>query len=283
MKLKALISHLLRILFKIPLIKKKYYGIHNRLIKPLGITISQPQIVKLDNGLLFELHINDWIQEQLFYLGYYERAEENFLKLYLPYEGTFIDIGANIGVHSLTAAQLVGERGKVISFEPFSINYDRLIRNISLNNCNNIQTEKKALSSKTGVLEISYDSNSSNLGSVSIFSESNAGTESIKSIKLDDYLSKQNLTGIEIIKIDIEGAEYEALKGMTETLSTFSPLILIEIDENILNRTQHNNEAVINLLKQFGYTQYYINQDGTLSSINNRKDSYNFVFRKDSV
>mgnify|MGYP003625066321 CR=1 FL=1 len=128
--MRTILAKAFRIIFKIPYFRKHFFGFHKRIFSPLNLFKDVTQKVKIYNNIFFILHIDDWIQENLYFLGEYERAELKILNKFLINGSVFIDLGANIGLFTLHAASLVGENGSIICFEPFSKNFKILNQRI---------------------------------------------------------------------------------------------------------------------------------------------------------
>ena len=132
---------------------------------------------------------------------------------------TIIDLGAHIGIYSLLAAQLVGNEGKVYSFEPEPSNYALLLKNITANGYDNIiRGINKAITDKPGSVSFFLGENSSGVGS--IYAAPGTGTDNIlvETTTLDDFIESEGWPSIHLIKMDVEGAEIEALKGAEDIL-----------------------------------------------------------------
>jgi FkbM family methyltransferase len=132
-----------------------------------------------------------------------------------------LDIGSNIGVWSIVYSSFL--KGQIYAFEPQEEIYNCLIKNISLNNCKNIIPYNIGLSDKKTeyLMNATYDT-SQNFGAFRICPDGNL------SINVDTGDSL-NLSNIGFIKIDVEGHELEALQGLSNTINTYKPIILIEI------------------------------------------------------
>ncbi|HEY4800585.1 MAG TPA: FkbM family methyltransferase [Bacteroidia bacterium] len=217
------------------------------------------------NQIQFKLHLDDWIQQNLFFLDGYEDLELQFLEASLKEGSVFVDIGANIGLFSLVASQKIGKNGRVISFEPFKKNFDALKKNISLNNSENIKTEKLAVAQTKSQMPIFYDPKESNQGMASLYSAKNPYYEQIETISLDEYFKDHSVGEVDFIKLDIEGGEYPALLGMKETLLKYGPKLLIEIDDEILSNTPFTSQQILSYLSELGYNKYFLDQTGELS------------------
>ncbi len=127
-----------------------------------------------------------------------------------------IDIGANIGYFTLLAAKIVGDNGKVYAFEPDTTNYNILTSNIELNALRNTITVQKAVSDRNGKLE--FYLNDSDIGAHTIY-KSNKAKRSIivNSVTLDEYFKGREYP-IDIVKMDVEGAESAVLSGMSKII-----------------------------------------------------------------
>ena len=168
-----------------------------------------PLVVSSENKMI----LCDFVEFETYleihvYNGYFEE----FLK-----EGMIVvDIGAHTGIYTTLAAQKIGQSGKVVAVEPVKENYEQLIKNIELNNFKNVILKKTALSDHSGSekLYISPHSNNHSL----MFKESENAYLEVPVDTLDNLLKKLNLTSVDVIKIDTEGAEVPILKGAERTL-----------------------------------------------------------------
>src|SRR5581483_11730882 len=129
---------------------------------------------------------------------------------------TALDIGADIGYYTLNLARLVGPKGSVVAFEPIPKARERLRHNISANGYENILISEYALGNQEGVVYLEDPFNASRIS----LTKDEGGARDIKvDIKrLDDLIGELGIDKVDIIKMDIEGAEHEALRGMEKTL-----------------------------------------------------------------
>ena len=274
--MKIILAIFFKALFKLNFFKRRYFGIHKRLFKPFNLFGGVNRIVKTKNGIIMSLHIDDFIQEHLYFLGEYEMAELKSIEQFLSEDSVFIDIGANIGLFSLHATKFVSKNGQIISFEPFPRNFNSLTTNIKLNHFSNVQLEQIAIGEVEGSITLHYDEKEKNLGMVSTTPFGKSIKEEVKMTSLDSYLNQNPKPKVDLIKIDIEGFEYPALLGMKDTLTTFYPTLLIEIlnDDKQLNQNKKCEE----LLKTLGYNKYFIDDYGSLSENEVNIDRMNYVF-----
>lgn len=160
--------------------------------------------------------------------GEYEPHVTRIIKKVLKPDMTFVDIGANIGYYSLLAGSIVGNNGKVFSFEPSSKNCQFLFYSARKNAYNNIRIICAALADKYAAFF--YDNLDGSNGIVSDYEgdgEDFISRSLVYSLPMDDLFL--NSDRLDIIKIDVEGAEYRVLKGGGErTIKKFHPIIFSE-------------------------------------------------------
>jgi FkbM family methyltransferase len=279
-KMRILLAKTLRFLFKSKYLKSKFFGVHKRIIKPFDLLKEVVLRVRFNDQFLV-LHIDDWIQENIFLLGEYERSELKTLDKFLNKDSIFIDVGANIGLYTLCASKLIGENGKVFCFEPYSENFNSLTNNIAINNLLNVQAEKLAVGEKEGSIKLYYDTREKNLGMVSSNYIEDSFSEEVKMVSLDSYLQNKPFDRIDFIKIDIEGSEYSALLGMQNILTTYYPSLLIEILDN--NELSDNSARINAYLEKLGYRKYFIDNHGNLSDIEVNTERRNYIFTTNAL
>ncbi len=187
---------------------------------PKGEVIIQTRFgFKIKINPVFDKNIENVIYER----GVYEQGTVNFIQEFVKPGFHFVDVGANIGFLSLLAASLVGKKGKVSAFEPVSSTFDLLNENIQLNAFENTQVFPFALGNETKNVEI--HSENKNRGGASIINHQKGKGESIEIQKLDGVLNQQK---VDFIKIDVEGFEFEVLKGAENLIKTHHPILIIE-------------------------------------------------------
>jgi FkbM family methyltransferase len=138
-----------------------------------------------------------------------------------------VDIGANIGYYTLLAARRVGPNGRVYAFEPEPQNFKRLRENIQLNGYKNVVAVQKAVSHQAGTASLFLGVRGS--GSHSLLSSRDYGKETIaiETVTLDEFFKKEGSPAIQVIKMDVEGWEMEALDGMRRLVMGNSPLAMV--------------------------------------------------------
>ena len=196
----------------INVLSKIYYIIYNYL-NPKKIIL-----IRFKNKKLFVNSNDPVITPSLFLNGTYEPFETKIFMNLIKENDILLDIGANIGYYSIIAASII-KKGKIYAFEPEPHNYDLLTRNIKINGYNNIIPVQKVVSNFNGKVKMYIDNK--NTGSHSLSQENVANLKNyleVNSIKLDDYLEGINQRKVDIIKMDVQGAESQVIDGLTKTL-----------------------------------------------------------------
>jgi FkbM family methyltransferase len=189
------------------------------------------------------------------------------LKKVLGVGDVFLDLGANIGYFSLLAASIVQESGKVISFEPNIQNLHLLYLSILENHFNNIKVYPLAASVSSQILKItSFGSNGFLEKPSDDIVQSNF--QFIQSVIVDELLHSEEK--VDVVKMDIEGYEPLALRGMDKLIKKHNPVIITEFSPwHIKRRSQIEPLEYLKQLAHYGYSLFIIEQSGCLKSVPN--------------
>jgi FkbM family methyltransferase len=186
-------------------------------------------------------------------LGMYEPAKmEAVLKLLKP-GSTFIDIGANIGDFSLLAASVTGSAGRVLAFEPEATNCCLIKRNIELNEYKNIEVFQLALSDSNGEASLYLGDRCDYHSLLKDQPERKAGVIAVKTRTLDSFLEEFGQDRVDMIKVDVEGAELKVLRGAREMLRR-NPNVVILLE--LHPRMGVNPAEVCDFLRQLGLSLF---------------------------
>ena len=175
------------------------------------------------------------------WLGSYEYEMQQLISSVVKPGTVACDIGAHVGFYTLLFSKLVGPEGRVFAFEPFPRNFEFLRTHISINHISNVELLEMAVSSKTGVTHFSPGATSST-GRIA-----EDGKLEIQQTSIDDLMDQGRLSAPHYVKIDIEGAEYEALVGAQATLQEYHPMIFLSTHGREIHQT------CCDLLVELGY------------------------------
>lgn len=268
-----------KLLFQCKPLRYFYYGLYEKVFLPRKLFQGVTKTIFYKGKFKLNLDLNDWISQNLYFFDSYEEKEIKFLQKILNPGDSFIDAGANIGIFSLMASEIVGPQGRVYSFEPFSKNHKNLENHVKINNLKNVAVEQLALSDRSGEIVLHINETDGNMGMATAYPSDFTYSETVKTISLDDYVLKRDITLIKAVKIDIEGGEYLALLGMKRILEKYHPTIIIEINPEILTSASSGEEDIETLLKGLSYKKMFLDKSGELVEIPIKGDkSRNCVF-----
>ena len=246
----------LRSLRELPLVGDWIHRVSHRIL-PLDERVWAQVEAGPAQGLWLELNPRTG---QNYLRGDAEITVQKILAARLRPGAVFYDLGANIGLFTLLAARLVGDSGKVFSFEPDPENAARLRRNILRNGFTNATVVESGIWSATGELNFVVSGTASPDHGIGKFvtAESAAAGTLIPCVSLDDFI--KNAPPPDAIKCDVEGAEVEALRGGTKMLQSRHPWIICEMHSDA------NRRVSTELLANLGYTTTTLDGDHVLAT-----------------
>ena len=213
-----------------------------RLIESAHIAVKQCR-----HGL-FAYNVNDlYIGRSLDEYGEWSEGELSLLFQVLQPGAIVLDVGANIGTHTVAFAKHVTASGAVIAFEPQRIQFQLLCANVALNALVNVKCINAAASDRRGeVLIPAIDPTlAANFGAIK--SEGHAAGERTETMKIDDLqLGRCNL-----IKIDVEGHEPKVLAGARKMITKLRPVLFVE------NNSEERSRAVLIAIADLGYNSWW--------------------------
>jgi FkbM family methyltransferase len=169
----------------------------------------------------------------------------------------FFDVGTNMGYHSLLASKLVGDKGRVHAFEPADTQFQHLQLNLRINHIENVTANQCAVAESTGEREF-FISEGWNQGTHSLGKTAGQSKSCrVPCVSIDDYVEKQSVKRIDVMKVDVEGAELSVFKGAQRTLSTMPPpLLIFECCEEFSQPFGYSTRDVKQMIEQHGYNLY---------------------------
>lgn len=189
------------------------------------------RVVETRSGARFAVDTQDLIQRYLYLFGVWEPHMTNFLQSRLRPGDGFVDVGANIGVFSVLASQLVGDTGQVVAIEASPVFHRRLLQEARLNDCGNLRAVNSAVSDSRQKLTFVLAS-SRNMGANSIvpYDGPAESTFEIEALPLPELLDPSEIANARVIKIDVEGAEGKVVRGLAPMLDKLRPDAEISVE-----------------------------------------------------
>jgi FkbM family methyltransferase len=249
-------------------------------------------------GQWFLCDLRDSIAREVCFTGLYEPQETAVVRDVLKPGMTFVDVGANWGYFTLLAAHLVGPEGRVLSLEPDPRLFQTLSSNLAMNRLDQVRALQLAAADAPGLLSLAgFDERQGNFGlsrivekgDIHLFTNGDGQTDvampvpgtgtamngcrifSVAARPLDDVLAEAGIDAIDLLKMDIEGAEGMALRGMQETLSRRRVRrLLLELHPSQLQEHGQSAAEIIGRLQEWGYAGWRIDH----SPKRNRRAAY---------
>lgn len=244
-------------------------GVLYQLVERWGSNLAVDSLdCRLYNGAWMRCDLTDQIQRQIYFFGAYEPIEAFLFRSMLASGMTVIDAGANVGQYTLIAAMEVGSRGGVHAFEPVPNTFQQLQTNVVQNNVSKtVRTNMNALWNRTEHLELHLErAMVGNQGAYTIGVPSEVVDKVMSvGVRLDDYVVQNRLQQVDLIKLDIEGAEWFALLGASETISRWRPTMLVEINRHACRQLGYEPEEIWDFLRPFGYVMWVVGQSAETS------------------
>jgi FkbM family methyltransferase len=195
--------------------------------------IPDDTFTQLFYGLQYEGKLNNNVDAAIYFFGAFEKPllhfVEDSLRALAPTQGVFVDVGANVGQHSLFMSRIAAQ---VIAFEPYEPVRLRLLHQMKLNGISNIEVHASGLSDRSRTMPF-YAPVGSNAGIGSFDPEStkkgNIAIGELAIVSGDAHFEQHKPARLDVLKIDVEGFERSVLQGLKKTLQTYRPLVVCEM------------------------------------------------------
>lgn len=221
-------------------------------------------------GVNWQLDLNQGIDFSIYLLGAFEVPTVRFYRKMVATGEVVIDIGANIGAHTLPFARCVGASGEVHAFEPTHFAFQKLLANVDLNPdlrpsivCNQTLLAAPGASELPDAIYSSWpldpagEVHPKHLGELQHLT--GASIEA-----LDAYVTRKRLRRVDWIKIDVDGNETTVLEGAVETIRRFQPKFIMELSPYVCREAGHDFAALVGTLRSAGYEFLDLETGGTL-------------------
>lgn len=227
-----------------------------RLAKLMAVAVAftrNPTRIKTINGITYELDLREVIDSSLYFTSTYEVKIDRLFEKYVKPGSTVIDIGANIGLHTLRSALLAGEKGKVIAIEPSTWAIKKLRRNLELNPelSKIIEIRHNALGENAEKsISLGFQSSYRLNGKNEIYSEV------VDVLTLDSIAEQNSLQSVDFIKIDVDGHELHILRGAKNMLSISKPVLVVEFTPSYSASYLDELTTIEQHLQSLGYSAF---------------------------
>lgn len=216
-----------------------------------GLTHGTTYVRKTIDSVNYELDLNQLIDSSIFFYGCFEPDTVEVINRLCKPGMTVVDIGANIGCHTLRFAKITGPQGKVYAFEPMTWAFEKLKKNISLNDFGNVVLENKALSDKAAAGQTVSFASSWPLSMKG--KPHTVESNTVDLATLDGYFAEKRITKLDLIKLDVDGYEPKVLRGAEKTLRTFKPVIIMEVAPHLLEKAGGKAVDMLEYILSLGY------------------------------
>jgi FkbM family methyltransferase len=197
------------------------------------------------HGILIETDVKFFIRTPNDFFIFSSIWEQELQNAFAFRKGmNFLDIGAHIGKYSVRAALKIGEDGRVIAVEPDRENFSLLLRNLDVNGITNCIPLNMAAYYKDAEISLFIGTTPAQH---SVMEDFGRGSHRVQARVLDNVLAERGIERVDLIKLDVEGAEYHALKGLENTLINNDPVLIIEV-------MKRDEIKIIEYLESLGYT-----------------------------
>ena len=198
----------------------------------------------------------------------YEEETTRLLKRILGPGMTFLDVGAHVGYYTLLAARQVGPTGRVFCFEPEPSNYDLLVGNIQLNGYANIQPINKAVSNRVGFTTLFLTGLDNGRHSTYRHQLPESGSVEVETTTVDAFFESKGWPHVDLVKIDVEGAEMDVLDGMNQLLQKSEcPNLIVEFNPYLLRSAGSDLLHFLDRPASWGFRIDCIDEKSGLSSL----------------
>lgn len=235
-------------------------------------------------GLDYEGNLNNNVDAAIYFFGAFEKPllhfMEDTLRALAGTQGVFVDVGANVGQHSLFMSRIAAQ---VVAFEPYEPVRLRLLHQMKLNGINNITVLSMGLSDSKDTLPF-YAPVGSNAGIGSFDHKStkkgNVAIGELALVRGDNHFEQHKPARLDVLKIDVEGFEKPVITGLQNTLQTYRPLVVCEMTYGNANSFKTSAD-IINSLPE-NYTLLCFDRrraDGRKRQRDNAKARYSGLYR----
>jgi len=218
------------------------------------------------NGYNLLVLANEEVGRAIHFGHNYESPETQYLQKVITKTSVCVDVGANVGYFTMLMAKKASF-GKVYAFEPIPLNASLLRASAELNRLENIEIIESAVGASDGEVTLSQSTDSAYS---SIRDTARKAVERVISVPittLDNFVRQRSIHSIDVLKVDVEGAEGLVLMGSQELLGDIERrpnVVLMELFDENLSSYDANSSAIIDMMQAFGYTAFFVTDSAEL-------------------
>ena len=202
-------------------------------------------------GARFEGTLGGLIQRRVFHFGIFEPNLTKWIGQSLRPGDTFLDVGANVGYFTLLGARAVGPTGSVVAIEAAPSTFTTLLKNCERNACTNVRALNLAAFDRETELPLFHIPSEENTGGASVVLTVGPCESIVQAKPLAIVLSESEIGSMRIVKIDVEGAEVEAVRGLIPAISRMPENVEIVVESMPINY-----EAISGMMEELGFHTY---------------------------
>ena len=215
------------------------------------------------DGMLMELDTRQLIDWNLLFRGEYEPHLRNLFERLLESGAVAVDVGANVGAHTLTLARLVGSTGRVLAFEPNPAIRSRLERNVAMNSLENVDIYDCALGDIEAQMHLRVPAADSkeaaNPGMASLVAlDTPHDLVKVDVAILDGLWASTGLQRLDLVKIDVQGYEAPVVRGMAALIKKFEPVVIFEYEDWAWRKAGTSFDDIAEMFDQQSYALWQI-------------------------
>jgi len=218
-------------------------------------------------GIKYIVWANEDIGKKLLLLRSYEKNETDVFKKFVKKDDVCLDVGGNIGFYSLNLSSFLKGTGVVHVFEPIKRNVNVIELAAEINSYKNISVHRQVLSNTNGEVEMAIPEDDGAYAYINDDSDQVKAKELVACSTLDAFFKDNDLQKVDILKIDVEGAEGMVVEGAVELFSNKDNrprLVMIELVNSYLERFSSDVLTIVNKMKGYGYKPYSAKNKGEL-------------------
>ncbi len=243
---------------------------------------GQPRVIVISNNEI-RVHLEETDTQYVWQLGdprtaiaclgvvgEYELIETRILKFFAAKSELIIDVGANVGYYAVELSAMLTSTAKIHAFEPVPESFQQLKRNVNLNSLSTVVSCNQVAISNSDSNVLLYKpktSGSSASSARNLHPEEDVEEILVHSTTLDNYISLHGLKSLNLLKIDVEGAELMVIEGALNSIRTHKPVIFAELLRKWSAQFGYHPNDVLDVLKTLGYQCFAVS--GSLPKIDN--------------